>query len=168
MAERRDILAAMGAVSLLVLTGCGGEGQRAECSPVALTDEHDCALCGMTITNFPGPKGWACLRDGSRAAFCSTSDLFSWAWQPESGPQIDGLRVHDLSLTEWDAPSDEVWMEAKDAWYVVGHDRRGAMGPPPAPFSEQADAEHFSREHGGDLYRYEELDMELMQRLMQG
>lgn len=163
MKTRREVLVTMGAVSLWALTGCDGGGQSAECSPLVLTDEHDCALCGMTITNFPGPKGWACLRDGPQLAFCSTSDLLSWAWQPESGPSIEALHVHDLSHTDWEDPSDEFWMEAREAWYVVGHGQRGAMGPSPAPFSERADAERFAGQNGGELYRYEELDMELMQ-----
>lgn len=164
MTTRRDILCFLGALPVLSLVGCGdsGDGAAANCSPIMLTDEHDCALCGMTIVRFPGPKGQACRRDGRQLTFCSVSDLLSWAWQPENAPNISGLFVHNLSETGWEEPSDDHWIDARDAWYVIGHDRRAAMGHSPAPFTRRDDAKDFAARHGGEVFQFDALDWDLL------
>lgn len=153
MTSRRKLLAMMAGLPVLALVGCSGEGEAVaqNCQPLLLTDEHDCALCGMTIIRFPGPKAQACLRDGRILPFCSVHDMLAWSWQPESRVAIQSLWVHDLSRTGWDEPDHDAWMPAEDAVYVVGHDQRGAMGHSPAPFSAQADARTFIEHHGGQL-----------------
>ena len=164
MPSRRQLLLFTAALPVVSLLGCGSEDETAaaDCSPIELEDGHDCHLCGMTVVNHPGPKGQACLRDGRTLTFCSTRDLLSWAWQPESGPAIATLFVHDLSRTGWDEPSDDAWTDAEQAVYVVGHNRRGAMGHSPASFSEQADADAFVTDHGGRVLAFEELDWDTL------
>ncbi len=160
MPTRRQMLVLLASLPALKLVGCGSDDNAAAvaCSPIRLTDDHDCALCGMTVIRHPGPKAQACLRDGRVLPFCSVGDMFSWAWQPESGPSINALYVHDLSLTGWDEPDDDAYMAADQALYVVGHDQLGAMGHSPAPFSRRADAESFAEAHGGHLLAYDELN----------
>ena len=162
MINRRQMLLLLDTVPVLKMVGCSGDGgnQAASCTPLILTDEHDCALCGMTIVNYPGPKAQACLRDGRILPFCSVHDMLSWAWQPESAPAISLLMVHDLSRTSWHEPADDAWMPAEDAIYVIGHDQPGAMGHSPAPFSSRPDAKAFSERHGGRLFAYADLNFE--------
>ncbi len=162
MATRRQIISALVSLPAVMLAGCGNGsgGSATACSPIRITDGHDCALCGMTITHHPGPKAQACMRDGRVLPFCSVEDMLSWSWQPESQPNIRALYVHDLSLTDWDGPADDAYIEADRALYVVGHERRGSMGRPPAPFSDRADAEAFIAEHGGKLMAYRDLGWE--------
>ena len=164
MPTRRHMLLFVAAVPAVGLLGCGSEDEitAADCAPAELNDGHECHLCGMTIVNHPGPKGQACLRDGRTLRFCSTRDLLSWAWQPESGPAIAALFVHDLSRTGWDEPSDDAWTGAKETVYVVGHDRRGAMGHTPASFSRRGDADAFTGEHGGRVLAFDELDWDTL------
>lgn len=164
MTSRRHVLLFLASLPALNLTACdsGDDLATRDCAPVVLTDEDECALCGMTIVRHPGPKGQACLRDGRMLKFCSVHDLLAWSWQPESGPSTEALHVHDLSRTGWEAPSDEAWIDAREAVYVVGHDRRGAMGHSPAPFSDSGDAQAFARDHGGRLVRHDDLDWDLL------
>jgi copper chaperone NosL len=162
MTTRREIIAFIGALPILSLAGCGQGDTAANCQPIVLGDARACALCGMTINNFPGPKGQACLGGDETLGFCSTNDLFSWAWQPDSKPRIEALYVHDLSRTGWQEPSDEDWMDAKDALYVTGHDREGAMGRSPAPFSAREDAKAFANNHGGQILTYDDLDWDAL------
>lgn len=162
MTTRRDIMAFLGALPILSLVGCGNSDTAGNCQPIVLSDNRACALCGMTISTFPGPKGQACVDDGRTLGFCSTSDLLSWAWQPDSKPRIGRLYVHDLSQTQWSSPSDDAWIEARDAVYVIGHDRKSAMGHSPAPFSDRADAERFASESGGRLRSFPDLDWDAL------
>ncbi|OOG23702.1 NosL family protein [Thioalkalivibrio denitrificans] len=160
MPTRRQVLTLLAALPTLSLVACGGDRETAAtaCSPILLTDEHECALCGMTVVRFPGPKGQACLRDGRVLPFCSVQDLLAWSWQPESVPAIEKLYVHDLSHTGWDEPSDEAYMDAQAAVYVIGHDQQGAMGHSPAPFSQRADAEAFAERHGGRVMDLDQIN----------
>ncbi len=160
MASRRDILMMLSSLPVLSLVGCERDETKAaaECSHEPLSDEDECAMCGMVIVRHPGPKGQVCLRDGTLLAFCSVHDLLSWAWQPESGPATETMYVHDLVHTGWESPAAEAWMDAEAAVYVVGHDRRGAMGHSPAPFSRREEAEAFATEYGGRVRDFGELD----------
>lgn len=162
MIDRRKMLMLMAALPLIQLTGCSREHTVSQhaCHPLLLTDDHDCALCGMTIVRHPGPKGQACLRDGRLLPFCSVQDMLSWAWQPESRVAIQTLWVHDLSQTSWVEPEHTAWMDATKASYVVGHSQRGAMGHSPAPFSVKQDALAFAQKYGGKLYTLEQLNFD--------
>jgi len=53
-------------------------------------------------------------------------------------------------------------MDAKDALYVTGHDREGAMGRSPAPFSAREDAKAFANNHGGQILTYDDLDWDAL------
>lgn len=170
MHTRRQILILLAGLPGLGLIACGREPDSPAigCPPIALNDEHECALCGMIVVHFPGPKGQACLRDGRVLTFCSVHDLLAWAWQPESAPALGALHVHDLSRTEWRHPSDDAYMNARDAIYVVGHDQHSAMGHSPAPFSRQTDAESFMARHGGHLLAFDRLDWDSIRDEMTG
>lgn len=164
MLTRRQTLQMMALLPAAGLIGCGRHDQigHDHCQLLTLSDEHECSMCGMMIVRFPGPKGQACLRDGEILPFCSTGCMISWSWQPESRPHIAALYAHDLSLTGWDEPSDEHWVRTTEAWFVAGHDQRGAMGHAPAPFSIEVDAERFAANHGGRVFAWNELDWDII------
>ncbi|MGC3875224.1 nitrous oxide reductase accessory protein NosL [Halomonas sp. GXIMD04776] len=157
-------------VFVFTLAGCDQEPeQSALASPQPITDGDACHVCGMTITNFPGPKGQAFMKNDSEALkFCSTMDLFAFLKQPENETQISHAYVHDIGKTTWEAPADDAYIRAVDAWYVVGHDQPGAMGHTLASFAEQDQAEKFSKEHGGEIIRFEDVDLELLGKLGRG
>ena len=163
MPKRRHVLLLFSALPAVSLLGCGSDEETAaaDCAPEAIDDDRECELCGMTVVRHEGPKGQACLRDGRTLVFCSVHDMLSWAWQPESAPAIAALFVHDLSRTGWEEPGD-AWTKAEDAVYVVGHDRRAAMGHSPGPFSAHDDAEAFAREHGGRMVSFSEMDWDML------
>ena len=50
----------------------------------------------------------------------------------------------------------------------IGHGQRGAMGHTLAPFAEQAEAQAFIDEHGGEMIRFEEIDLPLLGKLGRG
>ncbi|SHE34215.1 copper chaperone NosL [Modicisalibacter ilicicola DSM 19980] len=152
------------------LAGCSEEAEQSVlASPEPITDGDACHVCGMTITNFPGPKGQAFMKNDPEALkFCSTMDLFTFLKQPENETQLSHAYVHNIAETTWENPADDAYVRAVDAWYVVGHDRRGAMGHTLASFAEQEQAEAFRGEHGGEIIRFEDIDLELLGKLGRG
>ncbi len=154
----------------LLLTGCSEEPESsALAAPQPITDSDACHVCGMTITNFSGPKGQTFMKGSTQALkFCSTLELFVFLKQPENETQVSHSYVHNLAATTWEEPADNAYIRAVDAWYVVGHDQRGAMGHTLAPFAGQDQAKAFSDKHGGKVIRFEDIDLELLGKLGRG
>lgn len=167
MLTRRKFIIVLGGVTLAGLAGCGGEEEQAAvaCEPRAFRDDDECAVCGMFITGFAGPKGQACLRDGRLLTFCSTSDLFVWLLQPESLPQLRQAYVHDMGATDWETPSEEAFIPADTALYVTEQPLLGGMGPTLASFGSEEAAHAFMAEHEGRLLAYEEVDIQVINDL---
>jgi copper chaperone NosL len=137
------------------------EVSGAKPGPVHFESGDECHVCGMAITRFPGPKGEAIAgRQEQVRKFCSTRDMFSWVLQPENVNRDYVLYVHDMAQTDWEQPDDTSLIDAREAWFVVGSERSGAMGPTLASFADQSDAEAFAGEHGGEILAFSEVRME--------
>lgn len=151
-------------LSLGILAGCGeDENDMMVRQALAIESGAECHLCGMIISNFPGPKGqlYAKGRRGNMQ-FCSTRDMFAFIVDPENQQNIQEVYVHDMAVTPWDHPDDETYIDARKAFFVVGHRKKGAMGPTLASFSKQADAEAFANSEGGKVYRFEQITLDLL------
>lgn len=126
--------------------------------------EHDrCHLCGMMITKYPGPKAQLRLKGETIVPkFCSTRDMFNFALQPENKRQITHLKVHDMSVTDWESPDDSAFVDAESAWYVYGTSRKAVMGPAVASFASKEGATQFATEFGGAVLTYEQITIGLL------
>lgn len=155
-------------ISTLVLSACNNEDKTAAAvnQAVAIESGDECHVCGMIITRFPGPKGESFSRyDKKVRKYCSTRDLFAFVLEPENSASVSDIYVHDMAVTPWDHPEDEALIDAKQAYYVINHSLRGAMGATLASFKQQADAEAFAKKYQGSVIRFEQIDMPLLQSL---
>ncbi|MBK1873714.1 nitrous oxide reductase accessory protein NosL [Marinobacter sp. 1-3A] len=147
----------------LLLVGCSGEADKVveKPAPVHIESGDECHVCGMAITRFPGPKGEVITeKEQAVHKFCSTRDMFAWVLQPENVMRKHTLYVHDMSQTEWASPDDTALIDAREAVYVIGSERKGAMGQTMASFSTEAAAHDFMKEYGGELLRYDAITLE--------
>lgn len=85
---------------------------------------------------------------------------FSWLFQPENVNRDHVLYVHDMAQTDWEHPDDTALIDARKAFFVVGSERTGAMGPTLASFAEKSDAEGVAEEHGGEVVAFADVKME--------
>lgn len=147
-----------------LLMGCGEDPQEKMLKQaVAIESSDECHLCGMIIANFPGPKGEAFQKGHDDVMkFCSTRDLFSYLLQPENQRQVRQVFVHDMSKTPWQKPEDQYFIDAKEAWFVIGSSQTGAMGQTLASFSTKEDALAFSKKFGGKLYQFDEITIDIL------
>ncbi len=153
----------------LLLTGCepGSDNRIATKQPVGFQSGDECHVCGMLIVRFPGPKAEAVVtRVDQPLKFCSTRDLFAWVLQPETAAIVQEIYVHDMAQTDWDHPEDTRLIDARTAWFVIGSERVGAMGPTLASFGERAAARAYADNHGGRLLRFDDIDLSVMDALM--
>jgi copper chaperone NosL len=161
------VLAAFSMIAMLV-SGCD-KSEQATFSPElkAITADDECHVCGMEIINYPGPKAQAFIRhQDTPLKFCSTVDLFGWLLQPDTPAILHSAYVHDMgAATTWRKPSDEHFLDVRQAWFVIGHNKPGAMGPTLASFQEKQAAEKFIKQQGGRILRFNDIDLELLAEL---
>lgn len=125
--------------------------------PAAISGEDECALDGMIVANYPGPKAQILYREeDKRDFFCETKELFHLYMEPGMEARVVALYVQDAAGVEWEKPVNN-WIEAKGAYYVVGGDLQGSMGPTFAPFKSREDAAPFVKKYGGEIKTFNEV-----------
>lgn len=143
------------------LTACGEEREAA--GPPAPQEPSREAIgyyCGMMVVEHAGPKGQIFLADRAEPIwFSSVRDTLAFTMLPEEPKALAAVYVNDMAkVGNWDRPEPGLWVDARDAHFVVGSDARGGMGAPEAvPFSDLAAAERFQSAHGGAIYAFEEI-----------
>lgn len=150
-----------------LLFGCKeSKTAQLDTSPQALHSGEECHVCGMIIAEWPGPKGQALnLHKEEVFNFCSTADLFAWWLQPENKSLQAKIYVHDMEVAPWSSPEKEHLIDAREAWYVIGSNKMGSMGPTLVSFASQAVAEKFAAKEGGKLVGFNDINSEVLREI---
>jgi copper chaperone NosL len=140
----------------------------AACSPAikqALAQEPSadtaCALDGMVLKDFPGPKAQIHYSEGKPDFYCDLMELFAVVLAPEQKRAVAGLYVQDMGKADWAHPQGH-WIAAKSASYVVGSRKAGSMGPALASFSTAQDAAAFAQAEGGKVMPFEQITVAML------
>lgn len=150
---------ALFALALLALAACREEAASLP-DPVALTAEAVGHYCQMDLLEHPGPKAQVHL-DGLSAPlfFSQVRDAIAYMRMPEQSHAILAIYVNDMAIApSWEQTGPENWINAKDAFYVVGSDRTGGMGATElVPFAQAAAAASFATAHGGTVLMLDQI-----------
>lgn len=151
-------LARLAGTALLVgvLAACtpSADSSATALVPVDIDRNTTCALDGMLLADYPGPKAQIHYANRNEPDFfCDTVEMFHIYLNPESVQAVRALFVQDMGKANWDEPRGH-WIDARTAWYVHGSSRRGSMGPTLASFADEADAKRFAGEFGGAIKRF--------------
>lgn len=149
------------------ITGCDDHATARQV-PVPIEMNDTCAVCGMYITKYPGPRAEAYVQGmGAPLKFGSTRDFFAYVLQPENQVELQSLFVQDTAKIDWRHPPDtpESFINARRAYYVVFQPLTGAMGPTLAPFNHKAAAARFIATNGGALLRFHQITPDLISGL---
>ena len=150
----------LGGIALMAALGaCGNAAQKAVAQEPG--DDTACALDGMILKDFAGPKAQIHYAEGKPEFFCDLAELFGMVLAPESKRAVTGIFVQDMGKADWDHPQAH-WIDAKSAVYVVGSRKRGSMGPAFGAFSTAQDAETFARKEGGKVVRFNEVTIDMI------
>ena len=152
-------LVVLSAIGMLAACGKGGDSTVA---PVEIAKDTACALDGMLLADYPGPKAQIHY-DGQPAPefFCDTMEMLSMYLRPEQARKVKAAYVQDMGKTEWDAPKG-AWIDARSAFYVVGSKKRGAMGPTIPSFGTAADAQKFADGNGGKVLPFAQITPDMV------
>ncbi len=143
-------------LAAVLLAACGQQAAQ-NTAAIEITRETACSLDGMTLADYPGPK--AQIHFATQPApeyFCDLMEMFDIYLKPEQARKVTALYVQDMGKTSWEAPKGE-WIDAKTAFYVVGSQKMGSMGPTFGSFAKENDAKEFIRANGGKVYKFGEI-----------
>lgn len=147
-------------VALPVAACRDDQAAEAPPAPVEITDRSVGHYCGMLLTDHDGPKGQIHLSGVADPVwFSSVRDTFAFTRLPEEPKTIRAIYVHDMAkAADWAHPEPGAWVEARQAWYVIGSGRQGGMGGAEAmPFSSEAAARAFAADGGGAVVRFDDV-----------
>ncbi|NLF54491.1 MAG: nitrous oxide reductase accessory protein NosL [Thauera phenolivorans] len=160
--SRRRFLIAAGAAGLLAACGSGDGGAGGTVVPLEIERGTSCALDGMLLADYPGPKVQMHYSGLAQPDwFCDTIEMFNVYLNPEQARLVTAIYVQDMARADWNHPEGN-WIDARSAWYVFGSKRLGAMGPTAASFAAEADARAFAAEHGGQVLRFDEVKSDMV------
>lgn len=143
-------------LSMLLLGACEKSPVVEVPSAKTLTGEASGYYCLMTVVNHKGPKAQIILTDNKVLWFTSVRDMIYFTLSPEEPKNIAAMYVNDMSEANWGNPGADNWIDAKDAFYVLGSDLSGGMGAAETvPFSTKENAEIFIGEHAGTVYTFD-------------
>ncbi|RUM95450.1 copper resistance protein CopZ [Pseudaminobacter arsenicus] len=145
-------------LAILISAGCTGETQLDAPNPAALDETAMGHYCGMNVLEHPGPKGQVILGKILEPIwFSSARDTVAFTMLPEEPKDIAAIYVSDMARAEsWENPGAQNWVEARQAFYVVGSSVRGGMGAPETvPFSTRDAAAAFANKNGGQVVRFD-------------
>jgi nitrous oxide reductase accessory protein NosL len=149
--KRVNVVVAMFVLMLAISAGVFAQ------EPAPPTSSDRCAVCGMYVVNFPNWVGTIILTDGSQVFFDGPKDLFKYLLNLEKhdkNPQdISKIFVTDYYRVQM--------IDARKAFFVIGSDVMGPMGPELVPFSTKEESETFVRDHSGErVLLFDEISME--------
>ncbi|WP_156926983.1 nitrous oxide reductase accessory protein NosL [Azospirillum halopraeferens] len=156
---------------LLSLTACKEEVAATLPPPLPIAADAVGHYCGMELSEHPGPKGQAILKSGRVVWMSSVRDAFAFSMLPEEPRDYRALYVTDVSGAADPAHPDLTrWIEARQAWYVLGSRLTGGMGlAEPYPFAGEAEARAFAAANGGVVRRFAEVhEDEILTPLLPG
>lgn len=132
--------------------------------PKGLVPKGNCAVCGMYVANFPDWAAVVSFTDGTQAWFDGPKDLFTY---------LLDLKQHGVKRSPADIGTIQVkdyyglkHIDGRKAFYVIGSDVMGPMGKELVPFSTEAGARDFLKDHRGQrLLPFQEISLATMKGL---
>ena len=141
-----------------------GAAYSIEAEPIKPHPGSKCPVCGMFVAKYPDWSSEIIYQDGTVLFFDGAKDLFKFYFEPhkfKSNKQRQDIK--GIYVTEY---YDLDFIEAKNAFYVIGSDVYGPMGRELIPFKNEKDAEEFIRDHRGKkIIAFNDVDHDLIKAL---
>ncbi|MBW7851235.1 MAG: nitrous oxide reductase accessory protein NosL [Rhodospirillales bacterium] len=116
-------------------------------------------ICGMFLTEHPGPKGQVFVAGQSQPLwFSSVRDAIVFLRFGDGGASAVVAYVNDMGRADWTRPDPGTWIDARRAQFVLGSRRASGMGEAEAvPFIDREAARQFVARNGGTIAEFAEI-----------
>jgi nitrous oxide reductase accessory protein NosL len=176
---RKGVLFVFVAILLSIFTACATSGDKAAekssavetaqasmPEPMAISAGITCGKCGMYPARYPQWQSQIIFTDGTMTPFDGCKCMFNF---------MNGMANFGKAHTRNDVAVAWVkdfnsgkWINAEDAYYVVGSQKMGPMGKELIPFTDHMAAMQFHKEQGGTMMKYAEITSDVLKSLMGG
>ena len=148
-------------VSMAALNAYGAQGQMA----IKKTDH--CPVCGMLVNKDLKWAAKVVMKDGTYYAYDGVKDMLKHYFNiPKYTPKKSADGIKSMTVTDY---YDGEKIDAKSAYYVVGSDVLGPMGPEFIPFKNESSAQEFKNDHKGKtILRFQDMTMETVSGVESG
>lgn len=168
--NRRGFVGIIAAVSAAcLLDACGPTDNSARKPAVPIEKGDTCAVCGMYIIPYPGPRAEAYLAGVAKPLKFGGGlrDFFAYVTREDVARRLEALYVQDTAQIDWAHPSNAAnsFIDARNAYYVAWQPLPGEMGPAFASFAKRSDAKAFIAAHGGALLHFDQITPALVSGL---
>lgn len=149
-------------VLLLAVVAMPVSGQTLPALSPAAKDK--CPVCGMFVVKYPDWVAQIRFKDQKTVFFDGAKDLFKYYFRISSyHPKRSVGDVGVIYVTDYYTVT---FIDAAQAFFVVGSDVYGPMGRELIAFSSAEDARAFMQDHrGGEILRFEAVSPELLRTL---
>ena len=128
--------------------------------------ESRCPVCGMFVAKYPQWLTQVNMSDGSAEVFDGVKDMMAYYFSPQQFGAAKGITAGDVYVRAY---YSQEWIDAQKAIFVLGSDVYGPMGHELIPFTSQAGAESFFKDHhGSKIFSFSEITPELVEALRKG
>jgi nitrous oxide reductase accessory protein NosL len=148
-------------LSVLLLSSFAGAAEKGVPKP---GPRDKCPVCGMFVAKYPDWTMAVRFKDGSHVFFDGAKDMFKYLfdmkkYDPARKPEdVQAVLVKDYYCLSF--------MDARQAWFVLGSDVYGPMGRELIPLEKESDAREFMNDHKGKkLLRYSGVTREVIKTL---
>jgi len=164
---------------LALMIGCAASGSKtadkasasgsemtAAVKPMTIPESASCGKCGMYPAKYPRWQSQIIFKDGTMTPFDGCKCMFNFMAAMDkydnkhSGEDLSAVLVKDFNSGKW--------LNAQEAYYVVGSNMMGPMGKELIPFADHAEAKKFHGEQGGTMMKYADITPEVLETLGMG
>ena len=132
--------------------------------PLHPGEKDRCPVCGMIVAPYPDWIGQVRHDDGATVFFDGCKDLFKYLLSVDRyAPERDRKSVASVFVTNY---YDGETIAARNAFFVVGSNVMGPMGPELVPHRTEDAAGDFLRDHEGlRILRFDEITEAVLREL---
>ncbi len=156
----KTIPAASALILAAVLT-LGAQTVPAPAKPPAMpSEDHKCPVCGMFVAGYKDFLAAAVFRDGATVFFDGCKDMFRFL--SDVGAYAPGRQRDDVAAVWATDYYGLRWIDASQAFFVLGSDVLGPMGRELIPLAKETEARQFLKDHKGRLLRFAEVTPDVL------
>lgn len=131
-----------------------------------INKESRCPVCGMFVEKYPQWLTQINMSDGSVQIFDGVKDMMAYYYAPQQFGAAVGSTVDEVFVKDY---YSQDWVDGKKAMFVLGSDVYGPMGHELIPFSSQAGADNFFKDHhGSKMFSFAEITPDIVESLRKG
>lgn len=132
----------------------------------AIDKDTRCAVCGMFVSKYQNWIASSTMSDGKSEYFDGVKDMMAFYFDPQKYGAKAGSSVIDMSVIDYYTLTP---IDAKKAFYVIGSDVAGPMGPEFIPFATKAAADSFRKDHHGkEVLTFQGITPEMVESMRSG